>query len=248
MGCKLSLPRFLYTRTMSIASRLQEVRERIARAEARAGRAPGSVQLLAVSKTFPASFAQEAYDAGQRLFGENRLQEALEKIPQLPEDAVWHIIGPLQRNKVRKALEAGVALIEAVDSLRTAETISRIAGELGRNAAILLEVNIDGEVSKHGFSPADLMAAWGQLSALAHVEIRGLMCIPAPVEDPQLARPAFAALRELAEDLRSRGPFPLPVLSMGMSHDFEEAIEEGATEVRVGSHIFGARAYSVDPS
>ncbi len=228
---------------MGIAIRLQEVRERIAQAEARAGRIPGSVQLLAVTKTFPAAAAQEAYDAGQRHFGENRLQEALEKIPQLPKDVAWHLIGPLQRNKVRKALEADVALIEAVDSLRTAESISRIAGELGKTADVLLEVNIDGEASKHGFSPADLRIEWEQLAVLPHMEIRGLMCIPAPVDDVQRARPAFAALRQLAEELRARGPLLLPVLSMGMSHDFEVAVEEGSTEVRVGSFIFGTRFY-----
>lgn len=228
---------------MSIASRLREVRTRIAQAERRAGRTAGSVQLLAVSKTFPAAAAQQAYDAGQRLFGENRLQEALGKMPQLPADAVWHIIGPLQRNKVRKALEAGVKLIEAVESLRTAEAISRISGELGKETGVLLEVNIDNELSKHGFSPQELRAEWAQLAALPHLEIRGLMCIPAPTEEPQQSRPAFASLRLLAEELRVRGPYSLPILSMGMSHDFEVAIEEGSTEVRVGSLIFGERCY-----
>lgn len=228
---------------MSIATRLQEVNERIAQAESRAGRALGSVRLLAVSKTFPASAVWEAYNAGQRLFGENRVQEALEKIPQLPADVSWHLIGPLQRNKVRRALEAKVSLIEAVDSLRTAEAISRIAEELDKTAVTLLEVNIDGEPSKHGFSPSNLLAAWEQLVTLPHMQIRGLMCVPAPVEDVKLARPAFAALRKLAEELRTRGPYPLPILSMGMSHDFEVAIEEGATEVRVGSYIFGVRPY-----
>ena len=228
---------------MEIVARLQEVRERIAQAETRAGRKPGGVQLLAVSKTFPASAVREAYHAGQRLFGENRLQEALEKMPQLPSDASWHLIGPLQRNKIRKAVESGVSLIEAVDSLRTAETISRIAGESNKTVSLLLEVNIDGEGSKHGFAPADLYAAWEQLMALPHLEIRGLMCIPAPVSDAQQARPSFAALRELAERLRVRGGLPMPVLSMGMSHDYEVAVEEGATEVRVGSFIFGDRTY-----
>ncbi len=233
---------------MSIAERLTEVRRRMVRAEERSGRAPGCVKLLAVSKTFPAEAAREAYDAGQRMFGENRLQEALEKIPRLPEDAVWHLIGPLQRNKVRKALQAGVALIEAVDSLRTAEAISRVAGELAVSAAILLEVNIDGEASKHGFAPEELRAAWTQLTALPHLDVRGLMCIPAPTEQPDSARPAFTALRKLAEQLRALGPLPLPVLSMGMSHDFEVAIEEGATEVRVGSLIFGERSYPASPA
>ena len=226
---------------MHIAEQLEIVRARIAAAEARAGREPGSVELLAVSKTFPASDVAVAYEAGQRLFGENRLQEAMEKMPALPQDCAWHLIGPLQRNKVRKALEQGFALIEAVDSLRLAETISRVAGELGKTARVLLEVNIDGEESKHGFSPELLLLEWAALVALPHVEIRGLMCIPAPVETPEGARPAFAALRRLAESLRERGPLPLPELSMGMSHDYEVAIEEGATLVRVGSAIFGHR-------
>ena len=227
---------------MSIATQLESIRARIAAAEQRAGRAPGSVELLAVSKTFPAQDVAEAYAAGQRLFGENRLQEAVEKIPALPADCAWHLIGPLQRNTVRKALEqGGLSLIHAVDSLRLAEALSRIAGELGRTAPLLLEVNIDGEESKHGFSPAELRDTWAALTALPHLDIQGLMCIPAPVERAEEARPAFAALRSLAEELRARGPLPLPTLSMGMSHDFEIAIEEGATIVRVGSAIFGRR-------
>lgn len=226
---------------MSIEESLNDVRGRIAAAEARVGRTPGSVTLLAVSKTFPAADVAQAYDCGQRLFGENRLQEAMEKMPMLPPDCAWHLIGPLQRNKVRKALEQGFALIEAVDSLKLAQAISRIAGELGKTAAILLEVNIDGEESKHGFAPSELREAWAELSALPHLDIQGLMCIPAPVEDPEAARPAFAALRGLAEELRARGPLPLPTLSMGMSHDYAVAVEEGSTLVRVGSAIFGHR-------
>lgn len=227
--------------TMSIISRIESIRARIAEAERRAGRAPGSAQLLAVSKTFPAQDVAEAYEAGQRLFGENRLQEAMEKKPVLPADCEWHLIGPLQRNKVRKALELGVALIEAVDSLKLAQAISRIAGELDCTAAILLEVNIDNELSKHGFSPQELRLLWPELASLPHLDIQGLMCIPAPVEDAEAARPAFAALRALAQELREQGPLPLPTLSMGMSHDFEIAVEEGATLVRVGSAIFGKR-------
>ena len=226
---------------MSIADQLAEVRAQVAAAEQRAGRPAGSVTLLAVSKTFPAADVAEAYAAGQRYFGENRLQEAMEKKPALPADCVWHLIGPLQRNKVRKALELGVGLIQAVDSLKLAETISRIAGELSARPAILLEVNVDAEESKHGFSPDELRALWPALTALPHLDIQGLMCIPAPVENPEHARPAFAALRTLAQELRARGPLPLPTLSMGMSHDFPIAIEEGATLVRVGTRIFGRR-------
>lgn len=228
---------------MYIQDQLEEIRAAIAAAAARTGRSADSVTLLAVSKTFPVSDIMHAYADGQRIFGENRLQEAMEKIPQMPQDCEWHLIGPLQRNKVRKALEQGFALIQAVDSLKLAATISRIAGEIGTTARILLEVNIDGEESKHGFTPESLCAEWDTLTALPGLDIRGLMCIPAPVEDPQDARPAFAALRQLAEQLRERGSLPLPELSMGMSHDFEVAVEEGATIVRVGSAIFGKRDY-----
>lgn len=228
---------------MYIEDQLAEIREKIAAAEQKAGRPAGSVALLAVSKTFPVSDMMHAYADGQRLFGENRLQEAMEKMPAMPADCEWHLIGPLQRNKVRKALERNFALIEAVDSRKLAEAISRIAGELGKTARILLEVNVDGEESKHGFTPKELQEEWAVLTALPHVEIRGLMCIPAPTETPEGARPAFAALRRLAETLRARGPLALPELSMGMSHDYAVAVEEGATIVRVGSAIFGKRDY-----
>lgn len=229
---------------MYIQDQLGEIRNAIAGAAARAGRTAESITLLAVSKTFPVSDIMQAYADGQRIFGENRLQEAMEKMPQMPQDCEWHLIGPLQRNKVRKALEQGFALIQAVDSMKLAATISRIAGELGITARILLEVNIDGEASKHGFTPQQLEEEWEALTELPGLDIRGLMCIPAPVDDPQDARPAFAALRTLAEKLRKRGPLPLPELSMGMSHDFEVAVEEGATIVRVGSAIFGKRDYT----
>lgn len=229
---------------MYIQDQLGEIRNAIAGAAARAGRTAESITLLAVSKTFPVSDIMQAYADGQRIFGENRLQEAMEKMPQMPQDCEWHLIGPLQRNKVRKALEQGFALIQAVDSMKLAATISRIAGELGITARILLEVNIDGEASKHGFTPQQLEEEWEALTELPGLDIRGLMCIPAPVDDPQDARPAFAALRTLEEKLRERGPLPLPELSMGMSHDFEVAVEEGATIVRVGSAIFGKRDYT----
>ncbi len=229
---------------MYIPKHLSEIRDLIAQAEQRAHRPAGSVKLLAVSKTFPCSDIMESYDAGQRLFGENKLQEAMEKIPQLPADTQWHLIGPLQRNKVRKALQQGFVLIEAVHSLRLAEAISRIALELGVTASILIEVNIDGEESKHGFSVEELSAEWETLTSLPALDIRGLMCIPAPSDESEDSRPAFSALRELAVELRARGPLPLEELSMGMSHDFAIAIEEGATIVRVGSAIFGRRDYS----
>lgn len=228
---------------MYIQDQLQEIKDNIAAAEKRAGRPTGSVKLLAVSKTFPVEDIMQAYQDGQRLFGENRLQEAMSKMPDMPADCEWHLIGPLQRNKVRKALEQGFGLIQAVDSLRLAETISRIAGELGCRVRLLLEVNVDGEESKHGFTPGELQELWPRLVELPGMEIAGLMCIPAPTDDPEDARPAFRFLRELAEVLRARGPLPLPELSMGMSHDYAVAVEEGATIVRVGSAIFGRRDY-----
>lgn len=228
---------------MYIQDQLEEIRANIAAAERRAGRPAGSTTLLAVSKTFPVGDIMQAYADGQRLFGENRLQEAMEKMPLMPEDCVWHLIGPLQRNKVRKALEQGFALIEAVDSPKLAEALSRIALETGCTAHILLEVNVDGEESKHGFTPQGLKDAWESLVALPGLDIQGLMCIPAPTADPEGARPAFRCLRTLCEELRARGPLPLPELSMGMSHDYAVAVEEGATIVRVGSAIFGKRTY-----
>ena len=229
---------------MNVAERLDEVRCRIAEAASRSGRPADAVQLVAVSKTVPASVVAEAYAAGQRDFGENRLQELLGKKTLMPTDCRWHLIGPLQRNKVRKALTAGLRLIHAVERMEIATAISRIAAEISSEPVqVLLEVNIDGEASKHGFSASELKGMWEKLVQLPMLDIQGLMCIPSPVEKAEFARPAFAALRTLAEDLRQRGPLSLPVLSMGMSSDFEVAIEEGATHVRVGSLIFGARSY-----
>ena len=230
---------------MYIREQLNEIRAGIAAAAARAGRPAESVRLLAVSKTFPVGDIMQAYEDGQRLFGENRLQEALAKMPQMPPDCEWHLIGPLQRNKVRKALESGITLLQAVDALKTAAAVSRVAGELGKTMPVLLEVNIDGEASKHGFTPDELREQWAELVALPALEIRGLMCIPAPTEEAEGSRPAFAALRTLAQELRGRGPLPLPELSMGMSHDYAVAVEEGATIVRVGSAIFGRRDYGL---
>ncbi len=226
---------------MGIEQQLQKIRTDIAQAEQSAGREAGSVTLLAVSKTFPVSDIEQSYAAGQRLFGENRLQEAMEKMPQLPSDCSWHLIGPLQRNKVRKALQAGFSLIQAVHSLRLAESISRIAGELGVTANILLEINIDEEESKHGFTSQEIEEQWDSVIALPHLEIRGLMCIPEYQEEAEASREAFRGLRSMAESLRERSGLPLPELSMGMSHDYVVAIEEGATIVRVGSAIFGSR-------
>ncbi len=229
---------------MSIEQNLEQILTRIRAAEERAGRPTGSVQLVAVSKTFPAADVRTAYEAGHRHFGENKVQEGIDKIRVLPEDTQWHLIGPLQRNKARKAIER-FDVIHAVDSLRLAQFMDTVAMELGKRPRILLEINVGDEDSKFGFSPAQLERDWATLSALQNLEIAGLMCIPPPVETPDEARPYFRQLRDLRDKLVARGPLPLPELSMGMSHDFEVAVEEGATLVRVGTAIFGGRTYAV---
>lgn len=225
---------------MTLSEKLSEIRQRMADATLRAGRSVESVQLLAVSKTFPVEAIEEAFAAGQLAFGENKVQEALEKIPQLPSALQWHLIGPLQRNKVRKALPH-FSMIHAVDSVRLAETISQVAAELNIKAQILLEVNVDGEERKFGFMPEQLREQMLHLAALPSLEIKGLMCIPKPQETPDKMRPAFRRLRELARDLKETYHLSLPELSMGMSDDFEVAIEEGSTIIRVGSALFGHR-------
>lgn len=224
-----------------IAANLERIRERISAACSRVGRDLKSVELVAVSKTKPAELIQEAVDAGQLLFGENRVQEVLLKKPLLPAKLHWHLIGPLQSNKVRKILPM-VEMIEAVDSLGIAKDINRIAAELGLHPKVLLEINVATESSKHGFSPEQIREQLEQLYALDRLYIQGLMCIPPFDSTPETSRKYFAHLRTLRDELEKLGGAPLPVLSMGMSHDFEVAIEEGATLVRVGSAIFGGRA------
>lgn len=231
---------------MSIQQNLEHILSRIRAAERRAARPEGSARLVAVSKTFPAQDVKACHEAGQRVFGENRVQEALGKITALPADTEWHLIGPLQRNKVRKAIEH-FTLIHAVDSLRLAQFMDTVAQETSKRPRILLEVNVGDEDSKFGFSPEALEREWKELSSLKHVEISGLMCIPPPVENPEDARPYFRRLRELKETLSGKGGAPLTELSMGMSHDFETAVEEGATLVRVGTAIFGGRSYAPVP-
>ena len=219
----------------TVASRLTEIRSQIAAAANAAGRDPKSVQLCAVSKTFPASAVQEAMDAGQTIFGESRAQEAVQKIPQLPP-AHWHFIGHLQSNKVRKVLPL-VELIHSVDSADLARDISRIAGDLGLKRRVLLQVNVASDDAKFGFTADGVRAMLPELLTLTGIEICGLMTIPFLEEDP---RPHFAALRRLRDELATN-MHPLPELSMGMSGDFPAAIAEGATIVRVGSAIFGGR-------
>lgn len=224
----------------SIPSCLAAVHKRIEAAATKVGRDPAGVELIAVSKTHPPETVREAMDAGQRVFGENRVQEFLAKIPLLPASAQWHFIGHLQRNKIRKVLPLAT-LIHSVDSLELAQAIDRIAGELGLYPRVLLEVNVAGEGSKLGFSPEALRADLEALLVLPRLQVEGLMTVPPPAPDPETVRPFFVRLRELREALVAETNTSLPILSMGMSGDFEVAIEEGATHVRVGTAIFGGR-------
>jgi len=224
----------------TITENLEAVRSRIDAAAVRAGRSPGEVELVAISKTHPAESVREAADAGQELFGENRVQEALVKIPLLPSRLRWHLIGHLQANKVRKALPL-FELIHGVDTMEIARNIDRIAADLGLFPRILLEVNVSGEGSKHGFSPENLERELEGLLALPRVQVEGFMTMAPLAQDPESARPYFAALRELRDRMAQQSGIPLGTLSMGMSGDYQVAVEEGATLVRVGSAIFGSR-------
>lgn len=225
---------------MSIAERLTLIETELAGAVRRAGRDPGSVALVAVSKTRPVADVDEAAAAGQRRFGENRVQELLAKAPASTPGLEWHLIGHLQRNKVRRVLST-CALIHSLDSLELARDISRIAVDLGLSARVLLQVNVAGDEAKFGFSEEAVRRGFAALASLPHLEIRGFMTVPPFAEDPEEVRPHFRALRQLRDEIEADHGAKLPELSMGMSHDFRVAVEEGATLVRVGSAIFGSR-------
>jgi hypothetical protein len=224
-----------------IAQKLASVKNIIADTASAAGRKPEEVQLIAVTKTHPPEAIQQAIDEGQLLFGENRLQEARAKIPLLSSKARWHLIGHLQKNKIRAALPL-FELIHGIDSLDLARDIDRIAGELGLFPKILLEINMAGESTKFGFKSSDLHRDMPALLALGRVQIGGLMTIAPIVEEADEARKYFAALRTLRDELQSTFGIRLPELSMGMSGDYTAAIQEGATMVRIGTAIFGARS------
>lgn len=230
-----------------LANRLSAIHSRIEAAARKAGRAAAEVGLVAVSKTHPAELVREAFEAGQPVFGENRVQELVAKAPELPAAVRWHLIGHLQKNKIRKVLPL-VELIHGVDSLELAEDIDRIAAELGLFPRILLEVNVSGEASKFGFPPEVLRRQLDGILSLRRVQVEGFMTIAPLAEEGEKARPFFAALRALRDELAGEAGVPLPVLSMGMSGDFEVAIEEGATLVRVGSAIFGSRPKAAPPA
>jgi len=224
----------------------QDVFERIDAAARRAGRDPGSVSLVAVSKTVPAEAVRDAVAAGIDVLGENRVQEATAKIPVVP-GATWHLVGPLQSNKARRAIEL-FDVIESVDSVELAIRLDRIAREVqpGRRFPVLLQVNVDRDPAKAGFEPEELDDAVERIAALEALELAGLMTIGHLVEHPDEARPTFRALRGISERLRERGGGLGPALSMGMTDDFEVAVEEGATIVRIGRAVFGARAHEHD--
>lgn len=224
----------------SISERLVEVNEKIARAAAQAPRRPEEITLVAVSKMHPPEAIQEALAAGQTLFGESRVQEARTKIPLLPGRARWHFIGHLQKNKIRHALPL-FDLFHGVDALTLAQDLDRIAEEVGARPRLLLEVNVAGEASKFGFPPEALRAQMEELLQLGRLQIEGLMTIAPFAPEAENSRHYFAALRELRDSLQQEFGLPLPQLSMGMSGDYEVAIEEGATLVRVGTAIFGTR-------
>ena len=238
----------------SVSGNLQQVHERIAAACSQAGRAVHSVTLLAVSKTFPAAAVRQAFDAGQRDFGENQLQEALDKMAQLAElrpAMRWHLIGPLQSNKTRAVAES-FDWVHSVDRLKIAQ---RLSDQRPANLAplqICLQVNISGEASKSGVSPFDVLSLAQAVAGLPRLQLRGLMSIPAPASGQAEQRAPHRRLRELLQSLQAQGlqshGLPLDTLSMGMSDDLEAAVAEGATLLRVGRALFGTRGQDLDPS
>jgi pyridoxal phosphate enzyme (YggS family) len=231
---------------MSIAQNLFDVRERIALAANRTGRRSEDIMLMAVSKTFSAEHIHEAYAAGLRLFGENRVQEFAGKADALQDlrDIEWHLIGHLQSNKAAKAAELFTA-VDSVDSLRLAQKLNSAAAQIRKKLAVLIEINVGGESAKTGLASGsgDLEELFRAAPELDHLQFRGLMTIPPFAEDPTQARPYFRKLRELRDQIAAHKlpALGMDVLSMGMSHDFEVAIEEGSTCVRVGTAIFGER-------
>jgi pyridoxal phosphate enzyme (YggS family) len=224
-----------------ILQKITKVQDRIQRACEACGRSPQDVTLVAVSKKKEAPLLQEAFDAGQLVFGENRVQEVMAKQPELPSAIQWHLIGHLQSNKVKHAVHCEFECIHSVDSGKLLRLLDRESGEQGRVQPVYLQVNVSGEGSKFGIAPTELESLLEEATHFHHVDIQGLMTIPPFTEDPEKAGPHFAALRELRDRAAASTGFTLPELSMGMSHDLEVAIREGATLVRVGTDIFGAR-------
>ena len=229
-----------------ISENIQSVEERIRAACARAGRSRDEVTLVCVTKTMPVEDLRQANDAGQRSFGENRVQEINDKFPQLPSDIQWHMIGHLQRNKVKYLMDKAV-MIHSVDSAALAQTISKEAVKAGRIMDILLEVNAAEEESKFGLTCADVLPLIREIAPLPGIHICGLMTVAPFTDDPETNRVFFRKLRDLSVDIgrESIDNVSMHILSMGMTGDFEVAIEEGATHIRVGTAIFGKRNYNI---
>ena len=228
----------------ALGARLADVRARIGRAAGRAGRDPSAIRLIAVSKTFPADCVRAAADAGQIDFGENKVQEALQKIDRTSDLAIrWHLIGHLQSNKTKKVGRFDV--VHSIDDAALVGKVDEAARAAGRAIELLVQVDLAGEATKHGAREDELASIFDAGRAARAVTITGLMTLPPAVEDPDAARPYFRALRGVRDRLVARGVDPSMVreLSMGMSHDFEVAVEEGATLVRVGTAIFGRRTF-----
>ena len=228
-----------------LARNLQQVNTNIERACAAAGRTPDEVTLVAVSKTKPVSMLQEAYDAGARVFGENKVQEIMDKYDQLPSDIQWHMIGHLQRNKVKYIIDK-VAMIHSVDSLRLAQTIEQEAAKKNLVMPVLLEVNVAEEDTKFGLKVDEVLPLLEEISSFSHIQVKGLMTIAPFVENPEENRKVFRTLKKLSVDIGAKNinNVTMSVLSMGMTGDYQVAIEEGSTMVRVGTGIFGKRNYA----
>ena len=228
-----------------ITENLKEVHENIRKACASVGRNPSEVTLICVSKTKPVSLIREAYEAGERCFGENKVQEITEKAPELPEDINWHMIGHLQRNKVR-AVVGRACMIHSVDSLRLAQAIEQEAAHRDLVVPVLLEVNVAEEETKFGLSVPEVLPLVEEISSFSHIHVCGLMTIAPFVENPEENRLVFRKLKKLSVDISGKNinNIDMNVLSMGMTNDYEVAVQEGATMVRVGTGIFGIRQYS----
>ena len=231
---------------MDFAANLEAVQRRINAACERAGREPDSVTLVAVTKTQPPNIVAEAAKAGLSLFGENKVQEAKVKIPLCAGNLSWHMVGHLQRNKAYDAVQL-FEMIHSIDSLKLLETIDAACDEAGRSMPVLIEVNVSGESSKFGMAPEAVPGILESANRLMHVNILGLMTMPPFAEQPERARPHFRRLRELRDGWRAATGMALEELSMGMTHDFEVAIEEGATWIRVGTALFGERGETWRP-
>ncbi len=240
--CLESEPGVRYTESVpAIGDNLKSVEETIRQTALSCGRDPASVKLLAVSKTFPAEIVEQAFRAGQRLFGENRVQEAAGKIPSVQGDGIrWHMVGHLQTNKVRQAVQL-FDVIESIDSEEVARRMDRYCNQLNKVMPVFIQINVGEEPQKFGIEPSQIQEVVDKIDALPNLDLQGLMAIPPYAADPGASRPYFRRMVELLTQVNATRTSPLHELSMGMSADFPVAIEEGATIVRVGTSIFGAR-------